>query len=157
LLGFLLAGFEVRPCASAYLSYLAAFRGNPIVFLLLLAAGGLTNTLMQSDPQVWNRYWSARKTGALHRIATNPMRASPADPDGWTRTTRDTVGRVLTVETFSGRYPSGTSTGVVSTEYNADQTTVTDQAGKKRRSRTDGLGRLVEVFEDPLGLNYSTT
>ncbi|MEK6304171.1 MAG: hypothetical protein AABO41_26080, partial [Acidobacteriota bacterium] len=80
-------------------------------------------------------------------ITTNPMRAGAAATDGWTRATRDDAARVMTVETFSGRYPSGTSTGVVGTSYNANATTVTDQAGKLRRSMTDGLGRLVRVDE----------
>ena len=80
-------------------------------------------------------------------ITTNPMRAPAAPTDGWTRATKDDLGRVVRVETFSERYPSGTSTGVVTTRYNANQTTVTDQAGKVRRSVTDALGRLVRVDE----------
>ena len=48
------------------------------------------------------------------------------------------------------------STGKLTTNYNADQTTVTDQAGKVRRSTTDGLGRLKIVDEDPNGLDYTT-
>jgi len=32
--------------------------------------------------------------------------------------------------------------------------TTTDQAGKSRKSVTDSLGRLTQVFEDPFGLNY---
>jgi RHS repeat-associated protein len=35
--------------------------------------------------------------------------------------------------------------------------TVTDQAGKKRKNVTDALGRLIEVYEDPNGLNYQTS
>jgi len=35
--------------------------------------------------------------------------------------------------------------------------TVTDQAGKARKSVTDALGRLIQVYEDPAGLNYQTT
>src|SRR5207245_5310539 len=44
----------------------------------------------------------------------------------------------------------------VSTSYAANQTTVTDEAGKKRKSQTDGLGRLTIVWEDPTRLNYET-
>ncbi len=86
-------------------------------------------------------------------IATNPMRAQSASTDGWTRATKDELGRVITVESFSGVYPSGTSTGVVSTSYNAEQTTVTDQAGKVRRSLVDRLGRLSRV-DEPDSNNY---
>lgn len=45
----------------------------------------------------------------------------------------------------------------MTTSYNAEQTTVTDQAGKTRRSIIDGLGRLKQVIEDPNSLNYATT
>jgi RHS repeat-associated protein len=41
---------------------------------------------------------------------------------------------------------------------NADQTTVTDQAGNVRCGTVDGLDRLTKVEEDPFGsLNYTTT
>ncbi|MEK6322106.1 MAG: RHS repeat-associated core domain-containing protein [Acidobacteriota bacterium] len=91
-------------------------------------------------------------------ITTNPMRASSTSTDGWTRATKDDLGRVLTVETFSGRYPSGTLTGTVTTSYNAHATTVTDQASKTRRSITDGLGRLIRVDEpDSFGSLGSVT
>ena len=36
---------------------------------------------------------------------------------------------------------------VVSTDYSGNTVTVTDQAGKRRRSVTDGLGRLIRVNE----------
>lgn len=57
------------------------------------------------------------------------------------------LGRVLTVETFSGRYPNGTLTGTVITSYDTNSTTVTDQASKVRRSIVNGLGRLIRVDE----------
>ena len=44
----------------------------------------------------------------------------------------------------------------VVTQYSGNQVTVTDQAGKKRRSETDALGRLIKVTEDQGGLNYET-
>jgi YD repeat-containing protein len=82
--------------------------------------------------------------------------------DGWTRATNDDLGRVMEIAHFgSATQPptSGTTgswTGSVTTSYNANQTTVTDQAGKTRRSLTDALGRLVQVIEDPNGLAYQT-
>ena len=39
------------------------------------------------------------------------------------------------------------STGIVSTGYDGNATTITDQAGKMRRSISDGLGRLSRVDE----------
>src|SRR6185503_12280330 len=92
-------------------------------------------------------------------ITTNPMRSQSANTDGWTRTTDDDLARTITVETFSGRYPCGSpnppcgpTTGVVTTSYNANATTVTDQAGKVHRSLTDALGRLIRV-DEPNNLN----
>jgi YD repeat-containing protein len=38
---------------------------------------------------------------------------------------------------------------VVATSYGGNTVTVTDQAGRARKSVTDALGRLTDVFEDP--------
>lgn len=86
-------------------------------------------------------------------FSSNPTRDSGEGTDGWARTTRDDVGRVVEVAMFSGaaQPPStGTNsnwTGSIATAYNAEQTTFTDQAGKKRRSFVDGEGRLKQVDE----------
>src|SRR5207302_3704374 len=54
--------------------------------------------------------------------------------------------------------PDGTSsTNNVSVSYSGGITLVTDQAGKKRQSTLDALGRLTQVTEDPGGLGYVTT
>jgi RHS repeat-associated protein len=66
----------------------------------------------------------------------------------WTTTQYDALDRVVSMTTPDG--------ATVSTAYNGAQVTVTDQAGKKRRSKTDALGRLTMVTEDPGGLNYDT-
>ncbi len=47
----------------------------------------------------------------------------------------------------------GTGTTV---NYVSNCKTVTDQAGKARKSCTDGFGRTTGVWEDPSGLNYET-
>ena len=111
-----------------------------------------------------------------YQLASNPFRATTSlnasgeGAMGWTRTKFDQNGRVDEVETFAPPVtPAGTiadlpapwgsntsSTGKLTTNYNADHTTVTDQAGKVRRSTTDGLGRLKIVDEDPNGLDYTT-
>jgi hypothetical protein len=44
----------------------------------------------------------------------------------------------------------------VNTTYVGNTVTVSDPAGKSRKSVTDALGRLLEVYEDPAGLNYQT-
>jgi RHS repeat-associated protein len=94
-----------------------------------------------------------------YTLASNPYRAatssaaSSEETMGWSRSKTDNGGRLTEVETFSGATlpaPWGnntSSTGVVSTTYDANSTTVTDQALKKRRNVIDGLGRLIRVDE----------
>ena len=93
---------------------------------------------------------------ALGRVSqvSNPYHAadpgSASTPSGlWTTTEYDALGRVIKMTTPDGAH--------VDTAYSGAQVTVTDQAGKKRRSETDAAGRLVKVTEDPGGLNYDTT
>jgi len=82
---------------------------------------------------------------------------------GWTRTTRDRMGRPVEVTTYAGAdrpWPWGsnsTSTGTATTSYDAEAVTVTDAAGKVRTSYVDALGRLVKVVEAPSGENYVTS
>ena len=97
--------------------------------------------------------------GNTYAISSNPYRAdysSNAGSEaamGWILSKSDLVGRVIETQTFSGSalpLPWGTnsaSTGTITTSYDAQFTTVTDQAGKVRRSSLDGLGRLVRVDE----------
>ncbi|MEP7338685.1 MAG: hypothetical protein ABI977_13185, partial [Acidobacteriota bacterium] len=85
--------------------------------------------------------------------------------EGWTRTTRDGLGRATEIAHFgqSAQPPdTGTNanwTGSVTTAYYANQVTVTDQAGKTRKSETDGLGRMSKVTEAPgvSGYGFDTT
>ena len=80
---------------------------------------------------------------------SNPYR--PATESAiYTATAFDLLGRVVSITTPDN--------AVVSTSYSGNEVSVTDQAGKKRKSITDGLGRLREVIEDPTtgGFNYET-
>ena len=95
------------------------------------------------------------KTGlkpGLYTWTSNPYRGTATT--GWTRTRADQLGRGVEVGLFSGATrPSTGATptlGKTTTAYDAEYTTVTDPAGKKRRSRLDGLGRLVRV-DEPTG------
>jgi RHS repeat-associated protein len=92
-------------------------------------------------------------------LVSSPYRAdtsSAASGDttmGWTRSKTDNAGRVVEVQTFGGSSlpaPWGsntTTTGTVTTAYDANISTVSDQAQKQRRSVVDGLGRLIRVDE----------
>jgi RHS repeat-associated protein len=95
---------------------------------------------------------------ALGRVSqvSNPYRATDPDstspPSGpwaeWTTTHYDSLGRMISVTTPDGAH--------VDTAYSGNQVTGADQAGKRLRSETDALGRLVKVTEDPGGVNYET-
>lgn len=82
---------------------------------------------------------------------------------GWTRSKSNNGGQVIEVQTFAGATApapwgtNSTSTGTVTTAYDANFTTVTDQAGKLRRSMVDGLGRLVRVDEPDASGNLGAT
>ena len=101
--------------------------------------------------------WSVRENryDALGRISqvSNPFFASDylagAGSD-WTTTTYDALSRVTQIATPDN--------AVVKTTYLGNQVTVEDQAGKKRSSVTDGLGRLIQVNEAPndSAYNYQT-
>lgn len=74
--------------------------------------------------------------------SSNATRGSGNSTNGWTRSTSDNAGRIVEVATFSGdAQPSASPantitgwTGSVNMTYDAEFTTVTDQAGKIRRS-----------------------
>ena len=86
-------------------------------------------------------------------LTSSARRNTAATTDSWTRVTKDIAGRVMEVATFGGATQpawtgtAGTFTGAVTSAYSANFTTVTDQAGKVRRSMTDALGRLTRVDE----------
>jgi RHS repeat-associated protein len=94
-----------------------------------------------------------------YKLVSNPYRAATSDAAGseqtmgWTLSKSDTAGKILEVQSFAGSglpAPWGTNavtTGTVTTSYDAMFTTVTDQANRVRRSKIDGLGRLVRVDE----------
>jgi RHS repeat-associated protein len=86
--------------------------------------------------------------GRIFKIS-NPFRPWKSEAPVWTTTTFDALSRVLTVTTPDN--------AVVTTSYSGNTVTITDQAQKKRKSVTDALGRLIEVYEDPNALNYQTT
>ena len=83
---------------------------------------------------------------------SNPYRGTTKSE--WTRTKLDNLGRVFEVGHFSGTAkPSAGAAptlGKTATAYDGEYTTVTDPAGKTRRSCLDGLGRLVRV-DEPTG------
>jgi RHS repeat-associated protein len=94
-----------------------------------------------------------------YSLTSNPYRAATSsqatneETMGWTRSKAINTNKHSEMETFSGASlpaPWGTntsSTGKVQTDIDADKTLVTDQAGKQRLSRSNGLGQLTTVWE----------
>jgi RHS repeat-associated protein len=107
--------------------------------------------------KVQTRYRTSNPNSFM--LVSNPYRAAQSSQAGaeatmgWARTKYDRGGRVVEVQSFAGTAlpaPWGTntnSTGTATTGYDGIYTTVTDQAGKARRSVIDALGRLVRVDE----------
>jgi RHS repeat-associated protein len=74
------------------------------------------------------------------RQVSNPYRPTvQGEVACYTTTAYDLAGRVSSVTT--------PDSATVQTAYDGDRVLVTDQAGKRRLSRTDGLGRLTDVWE----------
>jgi RHS repeat-associated protein len=76
---------------------------------------------------------------ALGRVkqVSNPYRTN--ETPVYTTTTYDIAGRVVSVTTPDGAH--------VDTAFDGNRVLVTDQAGSRRLSETDGLGRLAKVWE----------
>jgi RHS repeat-associated protein len=103
------------------------------------------NVYLTTDTQfdALGRVWRVSNT---YRSASAAAAINPSD--NWTTTAYDSLSRVTSVKTADN--------AIVASSYTGNQVTVTDQAGKKRRSVTDALGRLTQVIEDPDGLAYQT-
>ena len=86
---------------------------------------------------------------ALGRVfqVSNPFRNG--ETPVWTTTSFDELSRTLSV--------TAPDNAVASNSYSGNSVTGTDPTGKKKKSVSDGLGRLTAVYEDPLNNNYLTS
>lgn len=110
----------------------------------------LGRTIEGRQYETANTFIAVRQTyDAVHRThqTSNPFRAG--ETVIWTTAVADELGRIISVTT--------PDSALVSTAYSANTVTVTDQTGKQRKSVSDALGRLIQVYEDPNGLNYLTS
>jgi hypothetical protein len=107
--------------------------------------GRVSQTQLTSDPS--GTTYQMTKYDSLGRKSQvfNPTRCNPADTNcgeatwGYTSFGYDGLSRVTSVASPDG--------GVTVSSFTGNSTTVTDQAGKQRRSTSDGLGRLIEMDE----------
>jgi RHS repeat-associated protein len=83
---------------------------------------------------------------------SNPYCTTSDATYGLTKTYYDAIDRATQVVPPDGTTSSENET----TSYTGRCTTITDEAGKSRKSCTDGLGRMTGVWEDPSGSDYET-
>jgi RHS repeat-associated protein len=103
--------------------------------------GHVTQTQLTSDPI--STVYTVKAydgTGQVY-TATNPYRSAGDQTYGTTTFSHDALNRATSVVDTDG------SSSTVTTQYCGASILVTDEASHWRRSRTDGLGRLVEVDE----------
>ena len=113
--------------------------------------GRVGQTQLNSDPE--GVTYTDTTYDSMDRVATvsNAYRSTSDPTYGVTTYQYDALGRITQV-----LQPDNSP---VSTSYTGNCTTVTDEAGKTRKSCSDGLGRLTQLFEAPTGpgaLNYET-
>lgn len=86
---------------------------------------------------------------ALGRVfkVSNPFRNG--ETPEWIITSFDELNRPLSV--------LSPGNAVASNSYSGNSTIATEQAGKRKKSVSDALGRLTVLYEDPDGLNYQTS
>jgi RHS repeat-associated protein len=121
----------------------------------LTAKNGLGQVIrseVTSDPQ--GTIYTDTAYDGLGRVmsVSNPYRSGtdPTSSPGTTTFVYDGLGRKIS--------ETAPDNSVITTAYCAGSTLVTDPTGKWRRSRTDGLGRLVEVDEpNAVGATVAST
>ncbi len=82
----------------------------------------------------------------LERIQYRFNPARPSDQIAFTTTTYDGLGREISVQAQDG--------ATAATSYIGNETKIADPAGNIKEIFTDAAGRVVQVQEDPNGLNY---
>ena len=133
---------------------------NKVSTVLLDGLARVSQTQLNSDPDGVSYVDTTYDGNEKKSTVSNPHLSTSGPTDGTTTYQYDALGRITKVIP-----PDGTgSSDNASTTYDvllnatppANCTTVIDQAGKSRKSCSDALGRLTQVFEDPGGLNYET-
>jgi RHS repeat-associated protein len=131
--------------------------------------GRVSQTQLNSDPSGPTYTLTTYDAVGRKSQVYNPTRCSTITSNcenettwGYTTYIYDALSRACVIVQPDGTVvsvcPTTAPAGDVFTSYAAFPcTTVTDEAGKSRKSCVDGLGRMTGVWEDPSNLNYPTT
>jgi RHS repeat-associated protein len=111
--------------------------------------GRLIQTQLTTDPDGITYADTTYDAWGRKHTASNPYRSTSDPTYGIITYGFDALSRPTSVTD-----PDGLTVTML---YSGNIITVTDEAGKSRKSQSDGLGRLTNVWEDPAGLNYLTT
>ena len=101
--------------------------------------GAVIETQLTSDPQGTITTLKVLDGMGRDYKVYNPYRSTSDPTYGYTTYVYDALGRTTSV--------TKQDSSVVTTQYCGQETLVTDEASHWRRSKTDGLGRLIEVDE----------
>jgi RHS repeat-associated protein len=135
---------------------------NSVTTSVFDGLGRVSQSQLTSDPSGTDYTDTTYDRDGRKYTVSNPYRTKSDPTYGITSTVYDALGRACVVIPPDGTSVANTScpaaqpSNDVFTTYSANTTTVTDQQGKSRKSQTDGLGRLTNVWEDPAGLDYET-
>ena len=113
--------------------------------------GRLIHTQLTSDPEGTDYVDTSYDALGRKASVSNPYRSTSDPTYGVTYYNYDALNRLT-----SQVQPDG-SGSTITYSYSGNTTTVTDEAGKSRKSQVDGLSRLSNVWEDPSGVDYLTT
>ncbi|PYU20278.1 MAG: hypothetical protein DMG32_22715, partial [Acidobacteria bacterium] len=111
--------------------------------------GRVTQSQLTSDPEGTTYGDTTYDALGRKKTVSNPYRSTSDPTYGITTFEYDALGRVTKVIPPDGT----TSVNNTTTVYSGNCVTVTDQTGKKRKTCTDALGRLIQVFEPDSGGN----
>jgi RHS repeat-associated protein len=120
--------------------------------------GRIKQTQLNSDPD--GTVYQDSTYDAFGRAASksNQYRSQSESTYGLTNYYYDPLGRIVQIKPPDGTTPTGVGCfpNNSCTTYSGNTVTFTDEAGKRKKTQSDSLGRITVVWEDPNGLNYET-
>lgn len=134
--------------------------GNKVTTAAFDGLGHTVETILNTTPNTTYTNTTYDGIGRPYKVY-NPFYSGNDSTYGFTTFVYDGLGRTCLVvppdvTSVPTSCPTSAPAGDVFTSYSGNCSTVTDEAGKSRKSCSDGLGRMTGVWEDPNNLNYET-